>query len=83
MDAAAIFYTAKRLRYNCRIAVVPGEVETHTFNTNDSFDEVKAITRDLEGPVERGTDLPSRAPSRGQISTLKYRGTIESDRGEG
>ena len=38
---------------------------------NDSFDEVKAITRDLEGPVERGTDLPSRAPSQGRMILLR------------
>ena len=36
----------------------------------DSFDEVKAIIRDLEGPVDRGTDLPSRAPSRGRMILL-------------
>ena len=53
----------------------PDERET----PNDSFDEVKAITRDLEGPVERGTDLPYQIEHhlgdddcthpRGQIST--------------
>ena len=36
---------------------------------NDSSDEVKAITHmGFGGPgIERGTDLPSRAPSRGRM----------------